>query len=98
VLYLTEPLDEIMIESVTRCKEYKLVDVSKEGLNFDDEDKEERKKEDKLNSNYKGVKEYPDAVLAGKVQRVKMTDLLTDNPAGLEQSAYGMSPTMQRYI
>jgi HSP90 family molecular chaperone len=99
VRYLTEPLDEIMIESLTRYKEYKLVDVSKEGLNFDDEDKEERKKkEDKLNSNYKGVKEYPDAVLAGKVQRVKMTDLLSDNPAALVQSAYGMSPTMQRHM
>jgi heat shock protein beta len=99
VLYLTEPLDEIMIESVTRYKEYKLVDVSKEGLNFDDEDKEERmKKENELNSEHKVVKEYLEAVLAGKVQRVKMTDLLSDNPAALVQSAYGMSPTMQRYM
>ncbi|KAL3811145.1 hypothetical protein ACHAXA_001360 [Cyclostephanos tholiformis] len=88
VLYLTEPLDEIMIESVTRYKEYKLVDVSKEGLNFDDEDKEERKKkEDELNSKHKVVKEYLEAVLAGKVQRVKMTDLLSENPAALVQSA-----------
>ena len=99
VLYLTEPLDEIMIESVTRYKEYKLVDVSKEGLNFDDDDREERKKkEEELNSQHKVVKEYLEAVLAGKVQRVKMTDLLSDNPAALVQSAYGMSPTMQRYM
>ena len=99
VLYLTEPLDEIMIESVTRYKEFKLVDVSKEGLNFDDEDSEERKKkEEELNSRHKVVKEYLEAVLAGKVQRVKMTGLLSDNPAALVQSAYGMSPTMQRYM
>ena len=99
VLYLTEPLDEIMIESVTRYKEFKLVDVSKEGLNFDDEDSEERKKkEEELNSRHKVVKEFLEAVLAGKVQRVKMTGLLSDNPAALVQSAYGMSPTMQRYM
>ena len=38
VLYLTEPLDEIVIESVTGYKDFKLFDVSKEGLNFGDED------------------------------------------------------------
>jgi hypothetical protein len=27
-----------------------------------------------------------------------MTDLLSENPAALVQSAYGMSPTMQRYM
>jgi len=99
VLYLTEPLDEIMIESVTEFKEFKLVDVSKEGLEFGDEDKEERKKkEEELNAEHKLVKEYLETALAGKVQKVKMTDLLADSPAALVQSAYGMSPTMQRYM
>lgn len=99
VLYLTEPLDEIMIESVTKYKEFNLVDVSKEGLNLDDEDREERKKkEEELNEDHKAVKEYLETVLAGKVQKVKMTDLLSESPAALVQSAYGMSPTMQRYM
>ena len=103
VLYLTEPLDEIMIESVTNYKKgdenYKLVDVSKEGLNFDDEDQEERKKkEDELNEDHKNVKTYLETALAEKVQKVKMTDLLNESPAALVQSAYGMSPTMQRYM
>lgn len=99
VLYLTEPLDEIMIESVTKYKDCNLVDVSKEGLNLDDEDREERKKkEEELNEDHKAVKEYLETVLAGKVQKVKMTDLLSESPAALVQSAYGMSPTMQRYM
>ena len=103
VLYLTEPLDEIMIESVTQYKKgdetYKLVDVSKEGLNLDDEDQEERKKkEEELNESHKDVKAYLETALAEKVQKVKMTDLLTESPAALVQSAYGMSPTMQRYM
>ena len=99
VLYLTEPLDEIMIESVTKYKDYNLVDVSKEGLNLDDEDKEERKKkEEELNEDHRAVKEYLETVLAGKVRKVKMTDLLSESPAALVQSAYGMSPTMQRYM
>eukprot|EP00580_Thalassiosira_gravida_P009944 CAMPEP_0201625364 /NCGR_PEP_ID=MMETSP0493-20130528/1185_1 /ASSEMBLY_ACC=CAM_ASM_000838 /TAXON_ID=420259 /ORGANISM="Thalassiosira gravida, Strain GMp14c1" /LENGTH=528 /DNA_ID=CAMNT_0048095331 /DNA_START=11 /DNA_END=1597 /DNA_ORIENTATION=- len=99
VLYLTEPLDEIMIESVTEFKEFKLADVSKEGLDLGEEDKEERKKiEEKLNDDHKAVKEFLEAALAGKVQKVKMTDLLAESPAALVQSAYGMSPTMQKYM
>jgi heat shock protein beta len=99
VLYLTEPLDEIMIESVTKYKDFKLVDVAKEGVTLDDEDKEERqKKEEKLNEDHKSIKDYLETLLAGKVQKVKMTDLLSESPAALVQSAYGMSPTMQRYM
>jgi heat shock protein beta len=44
VLYLTEPLDEIMIESVTNYKDFKLVDVAKEGVTLDDEDKDNVKR------------------------------------------------------
>ena len=99
VLYLTEPLDEIMIESVPEYKDFKLVDVSKEGLTLDDEDKaEQKKKEEELNESHKAVKDYLETALAGKVQKVKMTNLLSESPAALVQSAYGMSPTMQRYM
>jgi len=99
VLYLTEPLDEIMIENVSEFKDFKLVDVSKEGLKLDEEDEEERKKkEEELEKAHTSVKEYLETQLAGKVQKVKMTDQLADSPAALVQAAYGMSPTMQRYM
>ncbi len=88
-----------MIENVRDYKDFKLVDVSKEGLNLDDEDAAERKKkEDELNTTFKDVKDFLEAALVGKVSKVKMTDLLTESPAALVQSAYGMSPTMQRYM
>ncbi len=63
--------------------------MSKEGQNFDDEDREEHKKEeDEINCEHKVVKEYLKVVLAGKVQHVKMTLLLSYNPTYLMQSAY----------
>mmetsp|Transcript_23613 Transcript_23613/g.51132 ORF Transcript_23613/g.51132 Transcript_23613/m.51132 type:complete len:773 (+) Transcript_23613:54-2372(+) len=99
VLYLTEALDEIMIENVSAYKDFKLVDVSKEGLKFDDDDQEDRKKkEEELEAEHKSVKDYLETALAGKVQKVKMTDELSESPAALVQSAYGMSPTMQKYM
>jgi len=98
VLYMTEPLDEICIESVRNYKDFDLVDASKEGLKLDDKDEDIAKEEEKLNEEYASVREYLEATLAGKVQKVTVSSLLTDSPAALLQGAYGMSPTMQNYM
>jgi heat shock protein beta len=99
VLFATEPLDEIMFESLREFKDFDVVDAAKEGLSLDDEEDEETKKEkENLAQEYKQVVEYLEALLAGKVQKVTVSNLLTDSPAALVQGAYGMSPTMQRYM
>merc|ERR1719378_571988 len=41
---------------------------------------------------------YLEVELKGKVQKVTVSNLLTDSPAALVQGAYGVSPTMQRYM
>ena len=38
------------------------------------------------------------STLAGKVTKVEISTRLTDSPSALVQGAYGMSPTMQRYM
>jgi len=99
VLFATEPLDEIMMESLRSYKEKDIVDAAKENLNIDeDEDEEAKKKKEELKEEYKQVAEYLETLLAGKIQKVSVSDLLTDSPAALVQGAYGMSPTMQRYM
>ena len=99
VLFATEPLDEIMFESLRDFKDIDVVDAAKEGLNLDDDEDEETKKEkENLAQEYKQVVEYLEALLAGKIQKVTVSNLLTDSPAALVQGAYGMSPTMQRYM
>ena len=102
VLYMAEPLDEIMIESLRNYRykdeEYDLVDATKEGLNLEDDDEETKKKKAELDEQYVGLKEYLETTLEGKVQKVSLTTLLTNSPAALVQGAYGMSPTMQKYM
>ena len=99
VLFATEPLDEIMFESLREYKDFNVVDASKEGLDLGDEqDEEAKKKKDNLAAEYKEVIEYLETLLAGKIQKVTVSDLLVDSPAALVQGAYGMSPTMQRYM
>ena len=99
VLYMAEPLDEIMVESLRQYKDIDLVDASKEGLNLDDDnDEESKKKKAELDEQYASLKDYLEVTLEGKVQKVSLTTLLTNSPAALVQGAYGMSPTMQKYM
>jgi molecular chaperone HtpG len=98
VLFATEPLDEIMLESLRSYKEKDIVDAAKEGLKVDDENEDSKKKKEDLNREYNEVIEYLEVLLKGKVEKVTVSDLLTDSPAALVQGAYGMSPTMQRYM
>ena len=99
VLYMVEPLDEITIQALEKYKDFKIVDATKEGLDLEDEDDEEtKKKKEQLNEEYANVREYLEATLSEKIQKVVVTTLLTDSPAALVQGAYGVSPTMQRYM
>jgi len=99
VLFATEPLDEIMMESLRSYKDVDIMDAAKENLKLDDDnDEEAKKKKAKLAEEFKAVSEYLETLLKGKVQKVVVSDLLTDSPAALVQGAYGMSPSMQRYM
>lgn len=97
VLLMTEPLDEITIENIRKYKDFNVVDATKEGLDLE-EDEESKKEAEKLNEKYAQVIEYLEVELEGKVQKVKVSKLLTNSPAALVQGAYGVSPTMQRYM
>lgn len=97
VLYATEPVDEITLESVAEYKDFKLVDASKEGLDIEDDEESKKEKTD-LEEQYTAVREYLEMQLTGKINKVSVSTLLTDSPAALVQGAYGMSPTMQKYM
>jgi molecular chaperone HtpG len=99
VLYATEPLDEIMMENLRSYSEKDIVDAAKENLKLDkDDDEETKKKKEELKTEFQNVINYLEVLLKNKVQKVTISDLLTNSPAALVQAAYGMSPSMQRYM
>lgn len=98
VLYLTEPLDELMVQSIDEFASYRLVDAAKGNLDIpeieDDEEKTEEAKKD-LEEVCDWLK---DSLKSKGVSDVEISTRLTDSAATLVQGAYGMSPTMQRYM
>jgi len=97
VLLAAEPLDEIMFESLRSYKDIDIKDAGKDTLELDD-DEDSKKKKEELNREFVDVINYLETTLAGNVEKVTVSDLLTDSPAALVQGAYGMSPSMQRYM
>ncbi|KAL3924266.1 MAG: hypothetical protein SGILL_001146 [Bacillariaceae sp.] len=98
VFFATEPLDEIMLESLRSFKDYDIVDAAKDTLKLDEGDEEATKRKEELNRENVDVINYLETILSGKVEKVSVSDLLTTSPAALVQGAYGMSPSMQRYM
>merc|ERR1712025_86180 len=98
VLFMTEALDEITIEAIRKYKEFDIVDASKEGLDIEEKDEDTRKEKKRLSEKYSKVTEYLEVELDGLVEKVVISTLLTSSPAALVQGAYGVSPSMQRYM
>jgi len=92
VLFFTDPIDEYMVQSVKTYSDKKLVDVSKEGIKFDEEGL--KKKEEENKELIKFLKD----TLGDRVQNVKISDRLKDTPCVLVTAEYGWSANMERIL
>jgi len=106
VLYLTEPLDEMAFQSIGTFQGKKLVDAASADLTEllaatggESVAEEAKAQRESAAKDYEDVIEWLEETLKGKeVSKVEISTKLTDSPAALTQGAYGMSPTMQRYM
>ena len=112
VLYMTEPLDELTVQSIGTYKwggageagegarELDLVDAAKEDLSYLDAVQSEDEKEalEAARDSLEDLCSWLKETLGARVTKVDVSSRLTSSPAALVQSSYGMSPTMQRYM
>mmetsp|Transcript_6402 Transcript_6402/g.17141 ORF Transcript_6402/g.17141 Transcript_6402/m.17141 type:complete len:794 (+) Transcript_6402:20-2401(+) len=85
--------------------DFKLVNVSREGFSVGNEDEQSSEDaklaKEKLEENKKRLKPVSDFLketLGNKVSKVEVTDSLTESPVAIVQSAYGVSPSMERFM
>jgi molecular chaperone HtpG len=97
VLYMTEPIDEYMVQQLKEFDDKKLVNVTKEGLKLEESEEEKKKQEEekKANENLcKVVKE----ILGDKVEKVILSNRLVASPCILVTGEYGWSANMERIM
>ena len=97
VLFLYEPMDEVIMEDIRTYAEKDLVSVLKGEVKFDESvQKELDEKTAKETEENKDLVEFLKTTLADKVKDVRFSSRLTESPCCLVGDAYDPSVQMQR--
>lgn len=100
VLYCVDPVDEWVMQSLTKYDDKDLRSITKEGLELDDEE-EKKAKEEEIKSKteeYKGLIDTIQGAVAENVKEVKISPRLVDSPCCLVSGAYDPSARMERMM
>ncbi len=100
VLFLTDPVDEIVIPSVQTYREKPLEAVHQGEVNLDTEEEKEEKKEgrEKAAEDFKDLTELLQSQLEEDVKEVRISERLTDSACCLVADKQGMDPYMERMM
>ena len=97
VLFMTEPIDEYVMQQVKDYEDKKFVCVTKEGLKFEETEEEKKAKEEEKQSFEKLCKQMKET-LGDKVEKVVLTERLATSPCILVTSEHGWSANMEQMM
>ena len=98
VLYLIDPIDEVAMANLATYKDTPIVDASKEALDLGDEDESEKAKREELAEEFKTLTTWMKECLGNQVEKVEVSNRLTDTPCVLVTSKFGWSANMERIM
>nr|WGV41501.1 Hsp83a [Arma chinensis] len=97
VVYMTEPIDEYVVQQMKEYDGKQLVSVTKEGLELP-EDEEEKKKREEDKAKFEGLCKVMKDILDKKVEKVVVSNRLVDSPCCIVTSQYGWTANMERIM
>ncbi|CAH1389276.1 unnamed protein product [Nezara viridula] len=97
VVYMTEPIDEYVVQQMKEYDGKQLVSVTKEGLELP-EDEEEQKKREEDKAKYESLCKVMKDILDKKVEKVVVSNRLVDSPCCIVTSQYGWTANMERIM
>lgn len=97
VVYMTEPIDEYVVQQMKEYDGKSLVSVTKEGLELP-EDEEEKKKREEDKVKFEGLCKVMKNILDNKVEKVVVSNRLVESPCCIVTAQYGWSANMERIM
>lgn len=97
VLFMVDPIDEYAVQQLKEYDGKKLVSVTKEGLELE-EDEEEKKKKEELKAQFETLCSVIKDILGEKVEKVIVSERIVDSPCVLVTGEYGWSANMERIM
>merc|ERR1712095_247652 len=96
-LYMTEPIDEYVVQQLKEFDGKNLVGVTKEGLELP-EDEEEKKKKEADKAKFEPLCKVMKDILEKKVEKVVVNNRLVSSPCCIVTSQYGWTANMERIM
>merc|ERR1712079_308723 len=97
VVYMTEPIDEYVVQQLKEFDGKNLVSVTKEGLELP-EAEEEKKKREADKEKFEGLCKVMKDILDKKVEKVVVSSRLVSSPCCIVTSQYGWTANMERIM
>lgn len=97
VVYMTEPIDEYVVQQMREYDGNSLVSVTKEGLELP-EDEEETKKREEDKVKFEGLCKVMKNILDNKVEKVVVSNRLVESPCCIVTAQYGWTANMERIM
>jgi len=97
VIYMTEPIDEYVVQQLKEFDGKTLVSVTKEGLELP-EDEEEKKQFEENKAKFENLCKVMKDILDKKVEKVVVSNRLVDSPCCIVTSQYGWTANMERIM
>jgi len=97
VVYMTEPIDEYVVQQMKEYDGKNLVSVTKEGLELP-EDEEEKKKFEEDKTKFENLCKVMKDILDKKVEKVVISNRLVNSPCCIVTSQYGWTANMERIM
>merc|ERR1712176_1117977 len=97
VIYMTEPIDEYVVQQLREFDGKNLVSVTKEGLELP-EDEEEKKKHEADKEKFEPLCKVMKDILDKKVEKVVVSSRLVSSPCCIVTSQYGWTANTERIM
>jgi molecular chaperone HtpG len=97
VLFMTEPIDEYVMQQVKDFDDKKFVCLTKEGVKFEETEEDKKRKEEEKQSFERLTKQMKE-ILGDKVEKVVLTERLSTSPCILVTSEFGWSANMEQIM
>ena len=97
VLYMTDPIDEYVIQQLKEYDGKKLKNCTKENLELE-ETEDEKKKHEEQKTAFEGLCKHIKEVLGDKIEKCQLSFRLNESPCVLVTSEWGWSANMERIM
>eukprot|EP01090_Pellita_catalonica_P022095 TRINITY_DN8455_c0_g1_i3.p1 TRINITY_DN8455_c0_g1~~TRINITY_DN8455_c0_g1_i3.p1 ORF type:complete len:695 (-),score=172.85 TRINITY_DN8455_c0_g1_i3:347-2431(-) len=99
VLMMVDPIDEYVMQNLNKYdSKYKITNVAKEGLKFNEEDEETKDDEPDYDEEFKGLIDFLKTTFSKTISKVKISNRLTSSPAALVAESWGYTATMEKVM